>query len=55
MVILNSDIKEDKFKAIFKAYSKIAKDKVNKVDRIKLLELLVKKVAKIGLFIISTT
>ena len=47
------DIK-DKLKAIFKAYSKAAKNKVDKVDKTKLLELLAKEVIKIGLFTIPT-
>ena len=42
------DIK-DKLGAIFKAYGKTAKDKVDKVDETKLLELLAKEVVKIGL------
>ena len=42
------DIK-DEVGAIFKAYSKAAKDKVDKVDKAKLLELLAKEVIRIGL------
>ena len=51
---LSEDIKEDKFGAVFKAYSKIAKDKVDKVDKTKLLELLAKEAIKIGLPTIPT-
>ena len=47
------DIK-DKVGAIFKAYSKTAKDKADKIDKAKLLELLAKEVVKIGLFTIPT-
>ena len=42
------DIK-DKVGAVFKAYSKTAKDKADKVDKTKLLELLAKEVIRIGL------
>ena len=42
------DIK-NKVGAIFKAYSKTTKDKVDKVDKTKLPELLTKEVARIGL------
>ena len=42
------DIK-NKVGAIFKAYSKTAEDKVDKVDKTKLLELLAKEVIRIGL------
>ena len=42
------DIK-DEVGAIFKAYSKTAKDKADKVDKAKLPELLAKEVIRIGL------
>ena len=42
------DIK-DKVGAIFKAHGETAKDKVDKVDKTKLLELLAKEVIRIGL------
>ena len=48
------DFKEDKFRAIFKACGKTAKDKANKVDKTKLLKLLAKEVIKIGLSAILT-
>ena len=51
---LSKDIKEDKFRAIFKACSKIAKDKVDKVNKTKLLELLAEEVIRIGLSIVPT-
>jgi hypothetical protein len=44
----------DEVKAIFKAYGKTAKDKVDKVDKTKLLELLAKEVVRIGLPTIPT-
>ena len=47
------DIK-DKVGAIFKAYSKTIKDKVDKVDEAKLLELLAKEVIRIGLPTVPT-
>ena len=47
------DIK-DELGAVFKAYGKTAKDKVDKVDKTKLLELLAKKVIRIGLPTIPT-
>ena len=46
------DFEEDKFGAIFKAYSKTTKDKANKVDKAKLLELLAKEVIRISLLTI---
>ena len=45
---------EDKAKAIFKARGKATKDKVDKVDKAKLLELLAKEVARIGLPTVPT-
>jgi len=47
------DIK-DKVKAVFKACGKTAKDKVDKVDKTKLPELLAKEVIRMGLFTIPT-
>jgi hypothetical protein len=47
------DIK-DKVGAIFKAYSKTAKDKADKVDKTKLLELLAKKVIRLDLPTVPT-
>ena len=47
------DIK-DELGVFFKVCSKIIKDKIDKVNKTKLLELLVKKVIKIGLFAILT-
>ena len=54
VVILSEDIKEDKFRAVSKAYSKTAKDKVDKVDKTKLLKLLAKEVVRIGLPTVPT-
>ena len=65
VVVLIKDIKEawlssqredikDELGAVFKAYSKTAKDKADKVDKTKLLELLAKEVIRIGLPTIST-
>ena len=48
------DIK-DKVGAIFKAHSKAAKDKVDEVDKAKLLELSAKEVTRIGLPTVPTT
>ena len=45
---------KDKVGAIFKAYSKTTKDKVDKVNKTKLLELLTKEVIRIGLSVIPT-
>ena len=47
------DIK-DKVGAIFKAYSKTAEDKADKVDKTKLPELLAKAIIRIGLLAIPT-
>ena len=47
------DIK-DKVGAIFKARSKTTKDKADKVDKAKLLELLAKEVTRIGLPTVPT-
>ena len=52
----NSQIEniKDKLKAIFKAHSKTAKNKANKVNKTKLPELSAKEVVKMGLPAIST-
>ena len=55
MVTLSEDIKEDKFRAVFKACGKTTKDKADKVDETKLPELLAKEVARIGLSTVPTT
>jgi len=47
------DIK-DEVGAIFKAHGKAAKDKVDKVDKTKLLELLAEEVIRIGLPAVPT-
>ena len=47
------DIK-DEVKAVFKAHGKTAKEKVDKVDKTKLLELLDKEVARMGLPTVPT-
>ena len=47
------DIK-DELGAVFKAYGEAAKDKVDKVDKTKLLELLAKAIIRIGLLAVST-
>jgi len=54
VVILSKNIKEDKFRAVFKARGKTAKDKADKVDKTKLPELLAKEVARIGLPTVPT-
>ena len=48
------DIK-DEVRAIFKARGKATKDKVDEVDKAKLLELLAKEVARMGLPTVPTT
>ena len=53
IITLNKNIKKDKFKTVFKACSETTKNKTDKVNKIKLLELLVEEVAKIGLFTVS--
>ena len=47
------DIK-DELGAVFKAYSEAAKNKVDKVDKTKLLELLAKAIIRIGLLAVPT-
>jgi len=54
LVLIKNDVKEDELGAVFKAHSKTAKNKVDKVDKTKLLELLVKEVIKIGLPVVPT-
>jgi hypothetical protein len=54
VMTLSKDIKEDKFRTVFKACSKTAKDKADKVNKTKLLELLAKEVTKIGLLAVPT-
>ena len=49
------DIKEEELRAVFKAYSRTAEDKANKVDKTELLKLSAKEVIKIGLPAVSTT
>jgi len=51
--VLIKNIK-DKLGVVFEAYSKTAKDKADKVDKTKLLELLAKEVIRIGLPAIPT-
>jgi hypothetical protein len=48
------DIKEEELGAIFKACGKTVEDKVDKVDKTRLLELLAKEVTRIGLSTIPT-
>ena len=48
------DIKKDKLRAVFKAYSKTAKDKADEVDKTKLLELSAKEVIRMGLSTVLT-
>jgi hypothetical protein len=45
---------EDELGAVFKARSKTTKDKADKVDKTKLLELLAKEVIRIGLPTVPT-
>jgi len=54
LVLIKNDIKEDELEAVFKAHSKTAKDKADKVDKTKLPELSVKEVIKIGLPMVPT-
>jgi hypothetical protein len=49
------DIKEKELGAVFKARGETAKDKVDKVDKTKLLELLAKEVIRINLPAVPTT
>jgi len=53
-VLIKEDIKEEKLGAVFKARSETAKDKVDKVDKTTLLELLIKEVIRIGLPAVPT-
>jgi len=52
--VLIKDIKEDELGAVFKARGETAKDKVDKVDKTKLPELLAKEVIRIGLSAVPT-
>ena len=45
---------KDKLRAVFKAHSKTAKDKADKVDKTKLLKLSAEEVIKIGLPAVPT-
>jgi len=54
LVLIKNNIKEDELGVVFKTYSKTIKDKINKVDKAELLELLIKEVIKIGLFAVPT-
>ena len=51
-MLIKDNIKKDKLGAIFKARGKTVKDKADKVNKIKLLKLLVKEVIKMGLSIV---
>jgi len=53
-VLIKDNIKEDELGAVFKAYGETTKDKADKVDKTKLLELLVKEVIRISLSAVST-
>ena len=53
-MLIKEDIKEEELGAVFKARGETAKDKVDKVDETKLLELLVKEVIRIGLPTVPT-
>ena len=53
-MLIKDDIKEDELGAIFKARGKTVKDEVDKVDKTKLLELLVEEVIRIGLLAVPT-
>ena len=53
-MLIKEDIKEEELGAVFKACGKTAKDKADKVDKTKLLELLVEEVIRIGLPAVPT-
>ena len=53
-MLIKEDIKEEELGAVFKACGETAKDKVDEVDKTKLLELLVKEVIRIGLPTVPT-
>ena len=53
-MLIKDNVKEDELGAVFKAYSETAKDKVDKVNKTKLLELLVEEVIRIGLPTVPT-
>ena len=48
------DIKEEELGAVFKAYGETAKDKVDKVDETKLLELLAEEVIRMDFSAVPT-
>ena len=54
VVLIKDNIKEDKLGAIFKACSETIKDKVDKVDKTKLLKLLAEVIIRIGLLAVPT-
>ena len=54
MLTLSKNIMDNNFRAVFRAYSEIAEDKADKLDKTKLLELLAKEVTKIVHSTIST-
>ena len=53
-MLIKEDIKEEELGAIFNTYSETTKDKADKVDKTKLLKLLVEEVIRIGLPIVPT-
>jgi len=53
--VLIKDIKEDELEAVFKACGKITEDKVDKVNKTELLELLAEEVIKMGLPTVPTS
>ena len=54
LVLIKNDVKEDELGAVFKAYGKTTKEKIDKVDKTKLSELLVREVIIIGLSAVPT-
>ena len=54
LVLIKDNVKEDELGAVFKAYSETAKDKADKINKTKLLELLVEEVIRIGLSTVPT-
>ena len=53
-MLIKDDVKEDELGAVFKAYSKTVKNKVDKVDKTELPELLAKEVIKINFSAVPT-
>ena len=53
-MLIKDNIKKDELGAIFKAYGETAKNKADKVNKTKLLELLIKEVIRISLFTVPT-